>query len=99
MQEPTYRVAIIGTGGIANHHAGYYAKHPRTTIVAAADIRPDALAAFCEKHNVPARYTDYRELLEKELGPARADYIIKKLTTSKANRTIKLTRKTDPNHN
>lgn len=66
MQEPTYRVAIIGTGGIANHHAGYYAKHPRTTIVAAADIRPDALAAFCEKHNVPARYTDYRELLEKE---------------------------------
>lgn len=66
MQERSYRVAIIGAGGIANHHAGYYAKHPRTTIIAAADVRPDPLAAFCEKHGVPASYADYRELLEKE---------------------------------
>lgn len=66
MEQPTYRVAVLGSGGIASHHAGYYARHPRTTIVAAADMRPEALAAFCEKWEVPARYSDYRELLEKE---------------------------------
>lgn len=66
MTQPTYRVAIIGTGGIARTHAGYYEKNPRTTIVAAADIRPNVLAAFCDAHKIAARYEDYQELLEKE---------------------------------
>ncbi len=67
MEQPQYRVAFIGTGGIADYHATtYYTKHPRTTIVAAADIRPQALAAFCDKHGVAARYEDYHEMLARE---------------------------------
>jgi predicted dehydrogenase len=63
---PTYRVAIIGTGGIARHHAGYYAAEERTEIVAGADIDPQRLEDFGEKFGVSARYADYRELLAKE---------------------------------
>jgi predicted dehydrogenase len=61
-----YRVAIIGTGGIARLHAQYYLAHPATEIVAVADISPAALDSFCAEHPVPARYGDYRELLAVE---------------------------------
>lgn len=61
-----YRAAIIGAGGIAYHHATFYARNPNTRIVAAAEIRPQALAEFCDKHDLSARYGDYRELLAQE---------------------------------
>ncbi|HJN16755.1 MAG TPA: Gfo/Idh/MocA family oxidoreductase [Armatimonadota bacterium] len=61
-----YRVAIIGTGGIARYHANYYTANPRTEIVAGADINPENLEKFCTDQNVPGRYADYEELLAKE---------------------------------
>jgi len=61
-----YRIAIIGTGGIAHYHADYYVAHPATDLVAGADINPDSLKAFCDRFAVPARYEDYRELLDRE---------------------------------
>ncbi len=63
---PQYRVAVVGTGGIAHYHAGYYAADERTEIIAGADIDPQRLAAYCDKFAVPGRYADYRELLDKE---------------------------------
>jgi predicted dehydrogenase len=62
----TYRVAVIGAGGIARHHASYYAAHAETEVVAACDINPETLDGFCEQFSVPAKYADYRELLANE---------------------------------
>jgi predicted dehydrogenase len=61
-----YRVAIIGTGGIAKAHARYYVEHERTEIVAGADIHEGRLAEFCEAFSVAGRYSDYETLLRQE---------------------------------
>ena len=75
-----YRVGIIGCGrkpgvgsdgrrvggGIAENHARGYEAHGRTRIVAAADISQENLDSFQERHQVPAGYLDYREMLAKE---------------------------------
>src|SRR5262249_3283881 len=61
---------VVGSRSIVlpySHAAGYEAC-PRTDLVAGADLRPDVLAAFGERYGVPPerRYTDYRELIERE---------------------------------
>ena len=75
-----YRVGIIGCGrvpqpgadgrirggGIAESHARAYEAFGRTKIVAAADIKAENLKSFQERHNVPAGYLDYQEMLDKE---------------------------------
>ena len=48
-----------------SHAAGYTACE-RTTIVAAADVVEENLERVCSKWNIPERYTDYREMIEKE---------------------------------
>lgn len=58
-------LAIIGTGGMAHYHAKAYAKIPGCQIVAAMDIDPARVAAFCTQHAIPAAYTELDELLEK----------------------------------
>ncbi|HEX2999276.1 MAG TPA: Gfo/Idh/MocA family oxidoreductase, partial [Armatimonadota bacterium] len=66
MAGSTYRAAIIGTGGIAPIHVGYYREHPRTQLIAASDVREAVVQEFGKKYGVPHCYTDYRELLERE---------------------------------
>lgn len=46
------RVLIVGTGGMANHHAEGYAAMDGVQVVAGVDTDADRLAAFCTKHNV-----------------------------------------------
>lgn len=48
-----------------SHAAGYTACE-RTTIVAAADVVEENLERVCSKWNIPKRYTDYREMIERE---------------------------------
>ena len=48
-----------------SHAAGYTACE-RTTIAAAADVVEKNLERVCSKWNIPKRYTDYREMIEKE---------------------------------
>lgn len=48
-----------------SHAAGYTACE-RTTIVAAADVVEENLERVCSKWNIPKRYTDFREMVEKE---------------------------------
>ena len=59
----TYRAAIIGTGGIARTHAGYYAASDRTEIVAGCDVSDERLSAFCDEREIEGRYTDYEQML------------------------------------
>lgn len=74
------RAAIIGTGRIGSRlekdplrakphsHAGWYAAHPRTRLVAGADTCPEALAEFGADWNLASAhlYRDYREMLARE---------------------------------
>lgn len=62
----SYRVGIIGCGGIAVHHARAYARHPQVEIVAVSDINPEATQKIAAEFNVAAQYSDYKELLAKE---------------------------------
>ena len=60
------RLAIIGTGGMANMHAENYLKNKNCKIVAGCDIDLDRAKAFCEKHKIPTAYGSIKELLAKE---------------------------------
>ncbi|MDE0301202.1 MAG: Gfo/Idh/MocA family oxidoreductase [Candidatus Poribacteria bacterium] len=62
----TYRVGIIGCGGMSRIHANAYTENPRTTLVAAMDIDKDSAAKLSQEYSIPAVYTDYNKLLETE---------------------------------
>ncbi|HLH69372.1 MAG TPA: Gfo/Idh/MocA family oxidoreductase [Candidatus Dormibacteraeota bacterium] len=64
------RVAIVGAGNVARLHAeGLCRLGGRAQLVAAMDVDPDRLAAFCDEHGIPGRYSDLDELLaEAEPG-------------------------------
>ena len=66
MSEKIYRVAIVGCGGMGRSHAGAYQKHPRTEVVAAMDINPEAAKKLADEFSVPAVYTDRKEMFAKE---------------------------------
>ena len=66
MSEKIYRVAIVGCGGMGNSHARAFQSHPRTEVVAAMDINPDAAKKLAEAHSVPGVYLDRKEMFEKE---------------------------------
>ncbi len=53
------RVAIIGTGWIADSHIASYKAQPDVEIVAGCDLIPGKAAAFFKKHGVEGVKTDY----------------------------------------
>lgn len=61
-----YRVGIVGCGNIARAHVGGYRATSGVSLVAAADIVPEALESFGEAWGVESRYTDYTEMLARE---------------------------------
>ena len=67
--EKKLRIGIIGTGGIANAHAGNYLKLPNVEIVAGADIVPGKARAFLDRHGLTeAKAFDcHKDLLEMDL--------------------------------
>lgn len=62
------RVAIVGTGGIADacHMPALAAQAHRAKVVAAVDVDADRLKEFGTKHAVPGLYTDLDEMLRTE---------------------------------
>ncbi len=68
-----YRVAVIGTGGIAGAHVAA-ARHAgeRVELVGAVDIDAGRLAAFCDQHAIAERFTDAGQLL----ADARPDLVL-----------------------
>ena len=61
-----YRVGIIGTGGIARTHTRGWQSLDSVTVVAGADVSQSTLDNFAAEFEVAAKYTDFREMLEKE---------------------------------
>lgn len=62
----TYRVAIIGCGGIARAHGAGWQGVPQARIVAVADIAEQARSAFAAQFGVEKTYADYRDMLATE---------------------------------
>ena len=62
----TYRVGIIGCGGMGHSHSRAYTRNPSTEIVAAMDINEASAKRLAEEYSVPAAYTDYNQMFEKE---------------------------------
>ena len=60
------RIGIIGTGGMANWHATAAKEIKGVKLTACCDVREPAVKAFAEKWQVPASYTDYLEMLDRE---------------------------------
>jgi len=56
------RVALFGSGWIMAKHAHALAEHPGAEAVAAANWRPESLAALAEEFGIPRTTTDWREL-------------------------------------
>jgi len=59
-------IALIGTGVIAHNHMEFYGEIEGVNVIAACDLNEGKLNAFCDKWNIPHRYTDYRELLKRD---------------------------------
>ena len=58
---------IIGvSGGRARHHADAYQHLKRSKLAAVSARQRDKLDEFADKYDVDKRYTDYREMFEKE---------------------------------
>lgn len=66
-QPKTIRIAILGTGGMANRHAELFKEIPGVQLVAACDIDRTRVEAFAAKHGIPASgvFTDFAKLLRE----------------------------------
>ena len=59
------KVAIIGTGGMANHHAELLSKLPGCAITAACDVDADRVQAFGAKHGIERTFTELDQLFKR----------------------------------
>ena len=61
------KIAIIGTGGIAmGAHLPALKNIPDAEVIAACDIKEDALDKACEQYEIKNKFTDYKKLLEMD---------------------------------
>jgi len=74
-----WKAAVVGCGkprtsyagvkqgfAVGYQHGEAYDVHPDVDLVAAVDVSPENLHAFCEKFNVPRGYADFEEMLSEE---------------------------------
>ncbi|BCB75899.1 Gfo/Idh/MocA family protein [Phytohabitans flavus] len=66
MAQRTYRIAIVGTGGIAGAHARAVRDSGRGRLVAAVDVDADRARAFAKEWDVPRVFASLDELLGAE---------------------------------
>jgi predicted dehydrogenase len=59
------KAAIIGTGNIAREHLGALGELPTVQTVGVCDLSATLAEATADRFDVPAWYTDYREMLER----------------------------------
>lgn len=59
------KIAIIGTGGMANCHAEQFVTLPGVKLVAACDVDKARVSAFATKHKIPGVFTSLDELFAK----------------------------------
>ncbi len=58
------RLLIVGTGGMAAHHAEGFKALPGVELVGGVDPRPEPLAAFCEKWGIPNGFASVEAALD-----------------------------------
>ncbi|MDE0040414.1 MAG: Gfo/Idh/MocA family oxidoreductase [Candidatus Poribacteria bacterium] len=58
----TYRVGVVGCGGMGRHHSRAWTEHPTAELVAAADINEQMARTVADEFSIPAVYTDYNEM-------------------------------------
>ena len=51
------RLLIVGTGGMANHHAENFAKIDGVVLAGAVDVDQSRVTAFAEKHKIAKTFT------------------------------------------
>ena len=56
------KIAIIGTGGMANVHAEQFAKQKGVRVTAACDVDAERVREFAAKHKIPKTFTSVDEL-------------------------------------
>ena len=61
----TYRVGVVGCGGMGRSHTGAWTDHPAAEVVAAADINETQLQNLAEQFSIPEVFTDYTEMFAK----------------------------------
>ena len=64
--DQTYRIGIIGCGGMGRSHSRSWQKQPNAEIVAAMDIYEESAKKVADEFEIPATYTDVDEMLAKE---------------------------------
>lgn len=60
------RIGIIGTGQIAQAHLRRWAEIDEVEVAVACDLDEASLARTCDEFGIPARTTDFRELLRRD---------------------------------
>ncbi|MDX2079969.1 MAG: Gfo/Idh/MocA family oxidoreductase [Terrimicrobiaceae bacterium] len=65
------RVAIVGTGGMANVHAERFKSISGCEVVAGCDVDPERARVFCERHEIPNAF----DSLDKMLASGRVDAV------------------------
>ena len=69
------RVALIGAGSMANLvHYPSLSQIERADMVAICDLNQNRLASTADRFQIPAKYTDYKKMLED--ANADAIYVI-----------------------
>lgn len=64
----TYRVALVGCGGISRAHGAAWQNLPEIDLVGACDVKFETLTSFAKQFNVAPQntYADLRTMLEKQ---------------------------------
>jgi predicted dehydrogenase len=65
MTKKTVRLAILGTGGMANVHAERFNANKDCAVVAAADVDLARAEGFAAKHNIGSAFSGVKELLRE----------------------------------
>ena len=62
------RIGIVGTGGIANHHAKVYSSVEGIELVACCDIVKEKAVQFAERWGIPKKhvFTNFRKLVQMD---------------------------------
>ncbi len=88
----TIRLGIIGTGGMAGAHASRFQAIKGVKLVACCDIIPERARQFAAQWNIPAVYTDYELMLDKEqldgISNVTPDAVHKEVVLAAARRKI-----------
>jgi predicted dehydrogenase len=61
----TYRVGLVGCGGMGRHHLNVLNNLPEFEIAAVCDLLPDALNKWGDEYGVAARYTDCNQMYDE----------------------------------